>query len=224
MAKKKKAKPEVQTVSTEDLETAIDEVNIQFELEDPIEKGTDKYMGRELKEVMEDEELFEGGEEFTSGTYDVLEALGIEHDCVKVKYVDDSEDKDENGEEEVIIPKEKQERTAKRTAKKETKKGETMKTKVKTEKKRVKRLVSKKNIVKKKDTKKVESKEKKDVFGFRVGSKKGEIASLMATGKYSKNDIQKKCKITYSLNKTIKALRENGRTVTVDSKGKVKLK
>lgn len=143
---KKKAKPEVQTVSTEALDMAIDEVNEQLDLDPEIEKGTDKEMKKELKEAMEDEELFEGDEEFTSATYDVLEALGIEHDCVKVKDVDDSEGKDESGEEEeVIIPKEKQGRMAKRTAKKENKKGET---KMKTKTKKTKKIKASKKVVK----------------------------------------------------------------------------
>lgn len=96
MAKKKKAKPEVQDVELKDLETAVDEVNEQLDLDPVIEKTSDKHMRQELKEAMEDAdgELFEGNEEFTSGTYKVFEVLGIEHDAVKIK--DESVKKGEN--------------------------------------------------------------------------------------------------------------------------------
>lgn len=151
MAKKKQ---EVQTVSTEALEAAIDEVNEQLDLDPEIEKRTDKGMRKELKDAMEDEELFEGDEEFTSGTYDVFEILGIEHDAVKIKDDDESEEDEnikEGEEEEETVTKRKKGAQAKRATKKENKKGETkMKTKVKTGKKRIKRLVSKKIIAKKK--------------------------------------------------------------------------
>lgn len=85
MAKKKSSA--VSDVELKDLETAVDEVNEQLDLDPEIEKGTDKEMRKALKEVMEDEdeELFEGNEEFTKETYAVFEALGIEHDAVKIK-------------------------------------------------------------------------------------------------------------------------------------------
>lgn len=75
----------------------------------------------------------------------------------------------------------------------------------------------------KKDKKKKAATEDVGEYGFAEGSKRDKIATLMATGKYTKEAIQQKCDINYSLGKTIKALRDNGHTVEVNDKGKVKL-
>ena len=61
-------------------------------------------------------------------------------------------------------------------------------------------------------------------FGFVVGTKRDAIATLMATGKYTKKEIQKKCKINYSLGKTIKALKDNNHIVEINDKDKITLK
>lgn len=95
-----------------------------------------------------------------------------------------------------------------------------------------KKSVEEEPVSKKKSSKKEKKGKKKkkkadaeDVgeYGFVEGSKRDKIASLMATGKYTKEAIQKKCDISYSLGKTIKALRDNGHTVEVNDKGKVTL-